>query len=166
MEGVRPRRRHPDLRARVPAGPGGKWILLRKDVHDTFYSFDATALPDGDYVFRLRASDAETNPGEARTASRETSPVRIDNTPPAIHETGRSAGVLEFAAEDSASPILEAEYSLDAKKWTRVEPKDGLSDSPREAYVIHLPPEAKGAYLLVRVTDSARNVATASFVAP
>ena len=44
---------------------GGKWILLRKDIRDTFYSFDATALPDGDYVFRLRASDAETNPGDA-----------------------------------------------------------------------------------------------------
>ncbi len=145
---------------------GGKWILLRKDIRDTFYSFDATALPDGDYIFRLHASDAETNPGDARTASRETSPVRIDNTPPVIRETARSAGVLEFSAEDSASPILEAEYSVDAKKWTRVEPKDGLSDSPRESYAIHLPPEAKGGYLLVRVTDAARNVATASFVAP
>jgi hypothetical protein len=145
---------------------GGKWILLRKDLRDTFYSFDATALPDGEYIFRLRASDAETNPGEARLASRETSPVRIDNTPPAIHETGRSAGVLEFSADDSASPILEAEYSLDARKWTRVEPKDGLSDSPHEAYVLHLPPEAKGGFLLVRVTDAARNVATVSFVAP
>jgi hypothetical protein len=145
---------------------GGKWILLRRDIRDTFYSFDATALPDGDYVFRLRASDADTNPGDARVASRETSPVRIDNTPPAIHETARSAGVLEFVAEDSASPILEADYSLDAKKWTRVEPRDGLSDSPREAYAIHLPPEAKGGFLLVRVTDAARNVATASFVAP
>jgi hypothetical protein len=145
---------------------GGKWILLRKDIRDTFYSFDATALPDGDYIFRLRASDVESNPGEARVASRETSPVRIDNTPPVIRETGRSAGVLEFVAEDSASPILEAEYSIDAHKWSRVEPKDGLSDSPRESYVIHLPPEAKGNYLLVRVTDAARNVATASFVAP
>jgi hypothetical protein len=145
---------------------GGKWILLHRDIHDTFYSFDAAALPDGDYIFRLRASDAETNPGEARTASRETSPVRVDNTPPVLRETARSAGVLEFSAEDSASPILEAEYSIDAKKWTRVEPKDGLSDSPRESYTIHLPPEAKGAYLLVRVTDAARNVATASFVAP
>ena len=145
---------------------GGKWILLRRDIRDTFYSFDATALPDGEYVFRVLASDAESNPGDARTASRETSPVRIDNTPPVLRETGRSAGLFEFVAEDSASPILEAEYSLDARKWTRVEPKDGLSDSPREAYAIHLPPEAKGSFLLVRVTDASRNVASASFVAP
>ena len=145
---------------------GGKWILLRKDIRETFYSFDATALPDGEYVFRVRASDAESNPGEGRTGARETAPVRVDNTPPVIRETGRSAGVLEVEAADAASPILEAEYSLDAKKWQRVEPKDGLSDSPREAYVIHVPADARGAYLLVRVTDAARNAAVASFTAP
>jgi hypothetical protein len=145
---------------------GGKWVSLRKDLRETFYSFDSTSLPDGEYLFRLTASDAESNPGEARSSSRETSPVRIDNTPPAIRELSRSAGALEVEAVDAASPILEAEYSLDAKKWIRVEPKDGLSDSPRESYVIRLPAEARGAYLLVRVTDSARNIGSASFVAP
>ncbi|HEY1434112.1 MAG TPA: hypothetical protein VGG65_01990 [Thermoanaerobaculia bacterium] len=145
---------------------GGKWILLRKDLRDTFYSFDSSSLPDGQYVFRVTASDAEVNPGDGRTGSRESAAVRIDNTPPVLHELTRSAGVLEFEAVDAASPILEAEYSVDAKKWTRVEPKDGLSDSPKEAYTIRIPAESRGAYLLVRVTDAARNVAVASFVAP
>jgi hypothetical protein len=145
---------------------GGKWMLLRKDLRDTFYSFDATSLPDGEYVFRVTASDAESNPGDPKTGYRETAPVRIDNTPPIIRETDRSAGVLEIEAVDAASPILEAEYSVDAKKWTRIEPKDGLSDSPRESYVLRLPADVRGGYLLVRVTDSARNVATASFTAP
>jgi hypothetical protein len=145
---------------------GGKWILLRKELRDAFYSFDSTSLPDGDYVFRVTASDAEVNPGDGRTGSRESSPVRIDNTPPVVRELARSAGSLEFEAVDAASPILEAEYSVDAKKWTRVEPTDGLSDSPRETYAVRLPPEARGGFLLVRVTDAARNVAVASFVAP
>lgn len=145
---------------------GGKWVLLRRDLRDSFYSFDSVSLPDGEYVFRLTASDAEANPGEARTGARESAPVRIDNTPPVLRETARSAGVFEFEAVDAASPILEAEFSVDAKKWTRVEPKDGLSDSPRESYSIRLPAQARGGYLLVRVTDAARNVATASFVAP
>lgn len=149
-----------------PSG-GGKWILLRKDLRETFYSFDATSIPDGEYVFRVTASDAESNPGdEARTGSRETAPVRNDNTPPVIRETNRSAGVLEFEAVDAASPIQEAEYSVDAKKWVRVEPKDGLSDSPRESYVVRLPPDERGGYLLIRVTDIARNVGAASFTAP
>ena len=145
---------------------GTKWIPLRKDLREAFYSFDATSLPDGEYVFRVTASDAESNPGDAKTGSRESAPVRVDNTPPAVRETGRSAGTLEVEAVDAASPILEAEYSLDAKKWVRIEPRDGLADSPKESYVIRIAPEARGAYLLVRVTDTSRNVAVASFVAP
>jgi sugar lactone lactonase YvrE len=145
---------------------GAKWVPLRKDLRESFYSFDATSLPDGEYVFRLTASDAEANPGEAKTGARESAPVRIDNTAPSVRELGRSAGQLELEAVDGASPILEAEYSLDAKKWVRVEPKDGLSDSAKESYLIRLAPEARGAYLLVRVTDTSRNVAVASFVAP
>ena len=92
--------------------------------------------------------------------------MRIDNTPPAVREVARTNGSLEVEALDAASPILEAEYSLDAKKWIRIEPKDGLADSPRESYVIRVPADARGAYLLVRVTDTARNVGVASFPAP
>ncbi len=148
-----------------PAG-GSKWMVLRKDVRDSSYAFDSTSLPDGDYVFRLTASDADANPGDAKTTARESSPVRVDNTPPVIREVSRGAGVLEIEATDAGSPLTEAEYSVDARKWTRVEAKDGLSDSPREAYVIPLPADARGGYLLVRVTDSSRNVAIASYTAP
>jgi hypothetical protein len=114
----------------------------------------------------VTASDAESNPGDPKTGARESAPVRIDNTPPAVREVARANGSLEVEALDAASPILEAEYSLDAKKWVRIEPKDGLADSPRESYVIRVPAEARGAYLLVRVTDTARNVGVASFLAP
>ena len=145
---------------------GKKWIALKKDLRDTSYSFDATSLPDGDYVFRLAAEDAEANPGDAKASSRESSPVRVDNTPPTIRELSRKSGVLEVEATDDASPLMEAEYSVDAKKWTRFEPKDGLSDSPTEIYDLRLPADARGGYLLVRVTDSSRNVAAASFSAP
>jgi sugar lactone lactonase YvrE len=143
-----------------------KWVPLKKDLRETFYSFDSTSLPDGEYVFRVSASDADANPGEAKTATRETSPVRVDNMPPVIRQVSSGPGVFEFEAVDSASPLAEAEYSVDAKKWTRVEPRDGLADSTRESYTIRIPAEARGGYLLVRVSDSSRNVAVASFVAP
>jgi Two component regulator propeller len=148
-----------------PTG-GSKWLVLRKDVRDSSYPFDSTSLPDGDYVFRVTASDAESNPGDAKTTARESSPVRLDNTPPVIQEISRGAGLLEVEVKDAGSPLAEAEYSVDARKWTRVEAKDGLSDSPVESYVIRLPRDAGGGYLLVRVTDASRNVATASFAAP
>ena len=145
---------------------GTKWLVLRRDVRENSYSFDSTSLPDGEYIFRVTASDGEPNPGEGKTTSRESSPVRVDNTPPVIREVSRQTDVLEIEASDAASPISEAEYSLDAHKWTRVEAQDGLSDSPRETYVIRLPKGSTGAYLLVRVTDASRNVETASYTAP
>jgi hypothetical protein len=143
-----------------------KWIPLRRDIRDAYYAFDSTSLPDGDYVFRVTASDAEANPADPKTTTRESVPVRIDNTPPVIRQTGSAPSVFQFEATDAASPLTEAEYSVDGKKWTRVEPKDGLSDSPQESYLIRLPAEARGGYLLIRVTDAARNVASASFSAP
>ena len=54
-----------EIRVR-PAG-SDRWILLRKDLKETFYAFDTTALPDGDYVFRLIASDADANPDDPKT---------------------------------------------------------------------------------------------------
>jgi hypothetical protein len=143
-----------------------RWVLLRKDVKETFYAFDTTSLPDGDYVFRLVASDAEANPDDPKSSSRDTSPVRIDNLPPQIRKVSGSATGLRIEAADAGSPILEAEYSVDAKEWIRLEPEDGLSDSPTETYAIRLEGAPRGAYVLVRVTDAARNVASASFVVP
>ena len=149
-----------------PAG-ASRWLPLRKNLKETFFSFDSTSLPDGEYLFRVTASDAEVNPEDKKTASRESSPTLIDNTPPVIRRAG-SAGesTFEFEAVDAASPIMEAEYSVDAKEWTRIEPKDGLSDSPTESYAIPLAGVPKGGFLLIRVTDAARNVAAASFPLP
>ncbi len=143
-----------------------RWLPLRKGLKENFYSFDSTSLPDGDYVFRLTASDADANPDDKKTGARESSPVRIDNTPPVIRKTAVSAGAFEFEAVDAASPIVEAEYSIDAKEWVRIEPKDGLSDSLAESYSIPLDARSRGGFLLIRVTDAARNVAPASFPLP
>jgi hypothetical protein len=145
---------------------GSKWLVLRRDVRENAYSFDSTSLPDGEYVFRVTASDAEPNPGDGKSTARESAPVRVDNTPPLIRGVSREKDVLEIDVTDAASPVSEAEYSLDARKWTRLEAQDGLADSPSETFVIRLPKGSGGAYLLVRVSDASRNAATASFAAP
>jgi len=143
-----------------------RWIPLEAEVRETFYSFDTTSLPDGEYVFRLTAGDGEANPGEGKSASRETSPVPIDNTPPAIRRNGAGSAPLEFEVADAASPVTDVEYSVNAREWVRVEPKDGLSDSRTETYSITLAPADRGGFLLVRATDAARNQTAASFTAP
>ena len=142
------------------------WVPLKSDVRDSFYSFDTSALPDGEYVFRLTASDAESNPGEEKTSSRESSPVRIDNTPPVIRRVGSEKNPLRIEVVDSSSPITDVEYSVNAREWVTLLPDDGLSDSPKESYSITLKPEDRTGYLLVRATDAAHNVAAASFNAP
>jgi hypothetical protein len=151
---------------RVRPAASDRWVLLRKDIRETFYAFDTTSLPDGDYVFRVIASDADTNPEEPKTAERDSSPVRVDNTPPVIRRLAASGPDLRFEAADAASPIQDAEYSIDAKEWVHLEPDDGLSDSPTETYTVRLDGAPKGAYVLVRVTDASRNVAVASYSLP
>lgn len=143
-----------------------RWLPLRRNLKESFYSFDSTSLPDGDYVFRVTASDAEANPEEKKTGFRDSSPVRVDNTPPVIRRLSSSGATFEFEATDAASPILEAEYSIDSKEWVRVEPRDGLSDSSQETYAIPIDPKLRGGFLLIRVTDTSRNVAAASFAIP
>lgn len=143
-----------------------RWLVLKSEVRETFYSFDTASLPDGEYVFRLTASDREANPGDAKSSSRETSPVAIDNTPPAVRRLEASGGAFRFEAADLRSPVTEAEYSVNAREWVRLEPDDGLSDSRRETFSVKLNPEDRSGFLLIRVGDASRNVATASFTAP
>jgi hypothetical protein len=143
-----------------------RWVRLKSDVRESFYSFDTTSLPDGEYVFRLTASDEESNPEEPKTSSRETSPVTIDNTPPVIRALDSSGAVLRVSVRDAASPVTELEYSVNANEWVKVEAEDGLSDSREETYRIELKKDERGGYLLVRATDAARNVAAATLSTP
>ncbi|HEY6065790.1 MAG TPA: hypothetical protein VIY96_06510 [Thermoanaerobaculia bacterium] len=142
------------------------WVPLKSDVRESFFSFDTTALPDGEYVFRLTASDSESNPEDPKSSSRQTSPVWIDNTPPVIKRIDGGRGGLRIEVTDAASPITELEYSVNAREWVRVEPEDGLSDSRHEIYRIELKPAEKGGYVLVRAADAARNVGALSLTAP
>jgi streptogramin lyase len=141
-----------------------KWLPLRKEIRESFYSFDSTSLPDGDYVFRLTATDKASNTSDARTFSRESTPVRIDNTPPAIRRVSAAASRVSFEVSDARSPIAEVEYSIDAKEWKRAEAKDGLSDSLRETYEISLDGATAGSLVLVRASDAARNTAASSLL--
>ena len=46
-----------------------RWLLLKDDLTDKFYSFDASLLPDGGYTVKVVASDAPSHsPGQALTA--------------------------------------------------------------------------------------------------
>ncbi len=73
----------------------GDWMAMAGEIDESYYSFDATALPDGLYRFRLTANDRQDNPGgDALEAARVSEPVVIDHSPPELAhlETGGGGG--------------------------------------------------------------------------
>jgi hypothetical protein len=151
-----------DLYFRPAGAPdGGAWLKVATDLEEDHYSFDATALPDGLYRFRLVASDRLANdPDTALAAERISEPVVIDHTPPALVSVERAGGAVRVTVHDALSPIREAVWSIDAGAWKPARAADGLLDGKTETVVIDAP-EAQGDHLLLlRVTDAAYNVVT------
>jgi hypothetical protein len=116
-----------------------RWLLLKDDLTDKFYSFDASLLPDGGYTFKVVASDAPSHsPGEELTAEKESPRVEIDTTPPQIENLSASVDGdkihVAFRGADGFSPIKRAEFSVDAGDWQYVEPVGQISDSKTENY--------------------------------
>ena len=143
------------------------WFTVRKDEDDSFYSFDATPLPDGRYRFRVTASDRLSNPeGEALAATAEGDLALFDATPPVLTVVSRrlegDRAVLRVRAVDALSPILRAEGTVSAERWKTLGAADGILDGRDEEVVFSAPKPAGPAFLAVRVVDAAGNVASVS----
>jgi len=147
-----------------------QWKLLKGDLHEASITFDADVLADGKYLFRVVASDRESNPPpSARESQLVSSPVMIDNTPPVItvgtvRYTNGSAHI-EFSGADAASALRRCEYSLDASSWFPVEAADGVIDSLRESFSLDLTNLSPGEHVVVlRTSDSAGNNGVAKVI--
>ncbi len=148
-----------------------RWLLLKDNLTDKAYSFDASLLPDGGYTVKVVASDAPSHsPGEALTATKESRRFEVDTTPPRIENlTASVEGVqirVRFRAEDGFSTIKRAEYSVDAGDWKYVEPIGQLSDAKTEDYDFTVAVDAsKDAasehVVVVRVYDKYENMGAA-----
>jgi hypothetical protein len=159
------------------------WRLLKDEIVDRAYSFDATLIPDGGYRIKVVASDAPSHtPGDALTGAKESERFEVDTTPPVVSGLKASLDTkpcdrapcpqsvrVAFDAQDAFSPIAHAEYSLDAGPWQFVEPVGGLSDSRRERYEFRVSLDAVAAkssehLITVRVYDRHDNVGVAKAV--
>jgi sugar lactone lactonase YvrE len=143
------------------------WFPIRKDLDETSYSFDTTALPDGRYRFRVTATDQPAHPeGEALSVTEESEIVVIDNTPPILKvEARRVAGEeleLTVLASDALSPVTRAEGAVNSDRWRPVPAADGAADSPSERFVFRVPRPSTPAVLSLRVLDAAGNWAAVS----
>ncbi len=150
-----------------------RWLLLKDNLTDKAYSFDASLLPDGGYTVKVIASDAPSHsPGEALTTSKESRRFEVDTTPPRIENLAASVDGgqihVTFRAVDGFSPIKRAEYSVDAGEWKYVEPVGQLSDAKTESYDFKVTPEttkdggdASEHVVVVRVYDRYENMGAA-----
>ncbi len=141
------------------------WKPLKDKLRDRFVSWDSTAFPDGEYVLRVTASDAASNPpGQALEATLVSDSFTIDNTPPAIAgltATRQNARLeVRWTARDARSNIEKAEYSLDGGDWLLIEPVTKLSDAPLEEYRLLIENATAGEHVIaVRVSDEYDNQA-------
>ncbi|HYN22641.1 MAG TPA: WD40 repeat domain-containing protein [Thermoanaerobaculia bacterium] len=142
-----------------PADSEGDWLEVVDDFKESYYSFDATALPDGVYRFRLRASDQPSNnPEGVLSAERVSDPVVIDHTTPQLIKVESSGGRLRATVRDASNPVREAVYSVNAEEWKPAPSVDGLIDGQTETLLVES--GNPGGLLLLRVTDAAYNVVT------
>ena len=152
-----------------------RWLLLKDDLTDKAYSFDASLLPDGGYVVKVVASDAPSHsPGEALTVERVSRRFEVDTTPPRIESLTASVDAgqihVRFRAGDGFSTIKRAEYSVDAGEWKYVEPVGQLSDAKTEDYDFKVSPQegkdggAPEHVVVVRVYDRYENMGAAKTI--
>ena len=152
-----------------------RWLLLKGNLTEKFYSFDAALLPDGAYTVKVVASDAPSHsPQDALTSGRESDRFEVDTTPPQVLDLKASVQAsllhVQFRAVDGFSPIKRAEYSVDAGEWRFVEPVGGLSDSKSETYdfTVALSGDAvmQEHVVVVRAYDRFDNMNSAKTVVP
>lgn len=141
-----------------------KWLRLRDDIDETQFNFDTSQMPDGLYELRLTVSDARDNPDTPLSDTKEGTEFQVDNTPPQVTFTTSGSDVT-IHVTDKLSPIGRVEYSIDAQKWIRIQPLDGISDSPDETYKLSRAAVA-GKFVIVRAVDGYYNVGTESINVP
>jgi len=132
--------------------------MLRGEIADNFLAIDGQSLADGRYIFKVVARDNSSNPAAtALSGEKVTEPIDIDNTPPVVTSGTASGGKVVFTANDKASYLIRAEYSINGGDWKPVYADDGISDSPTETYTVEVP-TASGEYVVtLRVFDVNRN---------
>jgi len=146
------------------------WKPLARDLEEEFYTWDATAMPDGVYRIQAAATDAPSNPpGTALSGSRVSGAFDVDNTPPVVgpveaRSRSRSAEVT-VTVTDSFSVIGEVAYSLDAAEWIPVLPEDRIADSMKESYRLRTAELEPGEHTVtVRAKDRAGNAAAGKVI--
>ncbi len=142
------------------------WKLLKQQLTDQFFAWDAATWPDGEYYIRVSATDLPSNQsGDARVDEMDGDVFTVDNTAPTIEsdvsDKTIKKGALPIKISDTTSIVDEAEFSLDGADWRPLLPVNGLYDSKANTFMISIDQLKPGEhYVVIRASDSANNVAS------
>ncbi|HUZ45921.1 MAG TPA: hypothetical protein VMW54_04725 [Terriglobia bacterium] len=146
------------------------WHLIKDKLKSNSYAIDPSSLADGQYVARLVASDAPSNPPSmAREDVMLSAPFWVDNTPPEVsvlHKEVKARNVeLQFQVTDATSPLHAAQRSIDGRGWKEIESDDGIIDSRLETFTIKEQSLAPGEHVIsLRAFDTAGNAGVGKVV--
>ena len=144
-----------------------EWQLIRSRMFGNTLLLDPDVFADGRYYFKIVAWDSPSNAAAyAKRTEFVSASVLVDNTPPIVSmaTAQRTGSGVNLAAEavDQTSALRRAEYSVDAGWWQPLESMDGIIDTPREQFRVHLEKLTAGEHLIVvRVYDTAGNAGLA-----
>ncbi len=115
------------------------WRTILKGTQETIGAWDTSAVPDGSYTVRLRASDELDNPlGQSDESEIRMGPVQVDNTPPEMDdfrlERTSNGFLIRVHCVDAASPLAEARLILPDGSSERLDPLDRICDSRSETF--------------------------------
>lgn len=142
------------------------WHLLAENLTTNYYTMDGNRLADGDYIFKVIASDSPENPEDvALKSERSTDTIAIDNTPPVIKagtpSTSGNTIEVTFDATEATSRVVKGEYSVDGGQWKLIFPVDGIADSVKESFKVRVTFDKPGEHVIAfRCADASSNVGT------
>ncbi len=115
------------------------WRQILADRTEPLGSWDTSEVPDGIYEVRLTVSDGPDNPGgQAAISSQGLGPIVVDNTEPVISgfklELQDDGFRVKLTARDAGSILAAAHLRLPDGTTERLDPVDGICDSPTEKF--------------------------------
>lgn len=141
------------------------WVAIAEDVEATSFEWQTRRAPDGWYLLHVIASDRLDNPPDmAKTTTRRSGPVLVDNTAPTFEEVTHAVDgdkvTIKGLATDDWSPIRAIGYVVDsAELYEPILPEDLIFDSTRESFIVTIPDLAPGPHVVtLRVADTRGNL--------
>jgi hypothetical protein len=146
----------------APSGQPAAPAVPPASTRETQRSVDTTKVPDGDWWFRVVASDRPSNWDGAETASVISERVTICNSAPVIYVLGGKADLLpskaarvEIVAVQGVAPLTAAQWRVDGGEWVAARPTDGMADSTLEGFTFDTDVLAAGKHTIeVRVYNA------------